>query len=74
VNLSIFPGQHNHHIWTPLKHSDQIWRPEWKTDSHLQHLWSNLKMLFKKNVSNPTRDGFRLVQVHSKKDCGCTEG
>jgi hypothetical protein len=49
VNFNIFPCQHNHQIWTLLNHSDMFWRLEWGTDSHLQHLWSNLKMFFKKN-------------------------
>jgi hypothetical protein len=34
----IFLGQHNHQVWTSLYHSDQFWRLEWGTDSHLQHL------------------------------------
>jgi hypothetical protein len=46
VNFNIFPGQHNHQIWTWLNHSGQFWRLEWGIDSHLQHLWSNLKMFF----------------------------
>jgi hypothetical protein len=36
---------------------------EWGTDSHLQHLWSNLKMFFKKNGIKFARDcskGLRL--------------
>jgi hypothetical protein len=27
VNFNIFPGQHNHQIWTSLNHSDQFWIP-----------------------------------------------
>jgi hypothetical protein len=48
--FNIFNGQHNHHIRTSLSHSGQFWRLEWGTDSRLQHLWSNLKVFFKKNV------------------------
>jgi hypothetical protein len=28
VNFNIFPGQHNHQIWTSLNHSGQLWRLE----------------------------------------------
>jgi hypothetical protein len=38
VNFSIFSGQHNHKIWTLLNHYGQLWRLQWGTDSHLQHL------------------------------------
>jgi hypothetical protein len=62
VNFNIFAGQHSHHIWTSFKHSGQFWRLEWGTDSHLQHLLSNLKMLFKKNGLNPTRDVLSLYK------------
>jgi hypothetical protein len=37
VNFSIFPGQHNHQIWS-MNHSGQFWKLKWETDSHLQHL------------------------------------
>jgi hypothetical protein len=50
VNCNIFPGQHNHQIWTSLNHSGQLWRLEWGTDSHLQHLKSNLNMFFKTSI------------------------
>jgi hypothetical protein len=46
VNFNIFPDQHNHKIWTTLNHSDQIWRLECGTDSHLN---ISKKMFFKKN-------------------------
>jgi hypothetical protein len=49
VNFNIFPGQHNHHIRTPLNQYGQLWSLEWETDFHLQHLLSNLKVFFKKN-------------------------
>jgi hypothetical protein len=26
VNFNIYPGQHNHRIWTSLNHSGQFWR------------------------------------------------
>jgi hypothetical protein len=32
------PWQHSHQSWISLNHSAQFWRPEWGTDSHLQHL------------------------------------
>jgi hypothetical protein len=35
VNFSIFPGQHKHHIWTPLKYSGQFWRWDSETNSNL---------------------------------------
>jgi hypothetical protein len=38
VNFNIFPGQHNHQIWTTLNHCGQLCRLEWGTDSHLRHL------------------------------------
>jgi hypothetical protein len=38
VNSNVFPDQPNHQIWTSLNHSGQLWRVEWGTDSHLQHL------------------------------------
>jgi hypothetical protein len=38
LDFNIFPSQPNRHIWTSLNHSCQIWRLEWGTDSHLQHL------------------------------------
>jgi hypothetical protein len=47
--LKFFPDQHNHRTWISLKHSVQFWRLEWGADSHLQHLYSNLVMFFKKN-------------------------
>jgi hypothetical protein len=49
VNVNIFPVQHSLPIWTSLNHSDQFWRLEWGTDSHLRDLESNLKMFFMKN-------------------------
>jgi hypothetical protein len=49
VNFSIFLGRHSHHIWTWLNHCRQFWRLEWGRDSHLQRLWSNSKMFFKRN-------------------------
>jgi hypothetical protein len=38
VNFNIFPGQHNHQIWTSLNHSGHVWRLEWGTDSHFEYL------------------------------------
>jgi hypothetical protein len=38
LNFNIFPGQHNHHSWTSLNYSGKFFRPDWGTDSHLQHL------------------------------------
>jgi hypothetical protein len=38
VNFNIFPGQHNHQIWTSFNLSGQLRRPEWGTNSHLQHI------------------------------------
>jgi hypothetical protein len=49
VNFTSFPGQHNHQIWTSFIHSGQFCRLEWGTDSNFKHLWSNVKMFFKKN-------------------------
>jgi hypothetical protein len=49
VNFNIFSGQLNHQISTWMNHCDQFLRLEWGTDSHLQHLQSNLKTFFKKN-------------------------
>jgi hypothetical protein len=49
VNFSIFPGQQSHQIWTLWNHCGQFWRLNWGIDSHLQHLQSNLKPVFKKN-------------------------
>jgi hypothetical protein len=60
VNFNIFPGQHNHKIWTSLNGSDQFWRLEGRTDSHLQHLWSNFKMFLKKN---DIKFHYRLIQT-----------
>jgi hypothetical protein len=37
VNFNVFRGQQNYWVWTSLNHSDQFWRLEWGTDSHLQH-------------------------------------
>jgi hypothetical protein len=61
-------------IWTPLKHSGQVWRLEWGTDSHLQHLSSSLKMFFKKNGINSARDCSKVVSFHFPEDCSCIEG
>jgi hypothetical protein len=51
ANSDIFPGQHTHQIRTSLNHSGQFWRLDWGTDSHLQHLYRNLKMVFKINCT-----------------------
>jgi hypothetical protein len=49
VNFNIFRGQHNHHILTSFNNSGEFQRLEWGTDSHLQHLQSELKIFFKMN-------------------------
>jgi hypothetical protein len=49
MNFNVFPGQHNHHIWTSLNHSGRFWWIESGADSDLQQLESNLKKFFKKN-------------------------
>jgi hypothetical protein len=30
VNFNIFPGQHNHQMWTSLNHSGQLRKLEWE--------------------------------------------
>jgi hypothetical protein len=44
-----------------------------ETDSHLQHLESNLKMFFKKNGIQFRQSLLKIVRVHCK-GCGCTGG
>jgi hypothetical protein len=64
VNFNIFPGQHNHQIWTSLNYFGRFWWLQWGTDSHLQHLWNNLKIFFKQNG---TKFCSKPAWVHFKK-------
>jgi hypothetical protein len=38
VNFNIFPGQHNHQIWTSLNRSGQFWRLKKESDFNLHHI------------------------------------
>jgi hypothetical protein len=74
VNFSIFPGEHNHHIWTSFNHSCQFWRLEREqipTFNITKAIW---RCPSRRMVYNSARDCLKLVRVHFKKNCWCTEG